>query len=226
VAEVGIRRGVLWGVAGWLVTLALAVIVLELRRSPPREELPESAPAEITTAPLVDAESAETSRRPWSQSAKGREPVPYIENLVWGEIDLREAQAVMPDNMYWEHGAPTSDPAVLEAREQEEKRRNEEYGKVLSGDANEAEVLAYYDYREHLSKDYLEFAEWMRNRYGDGISEQFRGLLDLSIKLHTARLAQIPLDRDEALERSRTRARIREEWQREQAEFADESPTG
>jgi len=154
-----------------------------------------------------------------SPSRVPEEPVPYIPNLVWGEIDLREAQAVMPDNLYWKWGAPTSDPDELAAREEEERRRNEEYGRVLSGDANEEEVDAYYDYRERLSTDYLEFAQWMRNRYADTLSEEFRGLLDLSIKLHAARLAQIPLDRERSLEHSRTQAEVRADWQRQQEEF-------
>ena len=90
---------------------------------------------------------------------------------------------------------------------------------MLAGDANEEEVNAYYDYRERLSTDYLEFAEWMSNRYGDKISDEFRGMLELSIKLHKARLAQIPQDREEALARSREREKIREDWRREQEEF-------
>jgi hypothetical protein len=150
-----------------------------------------------------------------------REPPPHIENLVWGEIDLREAQAAMPDNLYWEFGAPTDDPEILEMREREKKRRNEEYGRVLSGDADEAGVNAYYDYRERLSADYLEFAQWMRKRYGDSLSEQFGGLLDLAIKLNAERLIEIGRDRERALERSRERARVREDWRRQQEEFGE-----
>lgn len=108
---------------------------------------------------------------------------------------------------------------MLEAREEEKKRRNEEYGRVLSGDANEEQVNAYYDYRERISTDFLEFAEWMSNRYGDKVPDQFRGLLDLSVNLHKARLAEIPRDREDALARSREREKIREDWRREQEEF-------
>jgi hypothetical protein len=49
--------------------------------------------------------------------------------------------------------------------------------------------------------------------------DEFEGMLDLSIKLHKARLAQIPLDRQDAITRSQEREKIREDWRREQEEF-------
>ena len=212
----GIRRSVWVAVVASMAALGVAVAVLESRRSPqPQAPAEPWSPEQAAPPQPAAAEQPAPARK----SSKPPEEVPYIEGLVWGDIDLREAQAVMPDNLYWQQGAPTKDPAVLEAREQEKKRRNEEYGRVLAGDANEDEVNAYYDYRERLSTDYLEFAEWMNNRYGDKISDEFRGMLELSIKLHKARLAQIPQDRDDALARSREHEKIREDWRREQEEF-------
>lgn len=199
-----------------MTALALVVVAIESRRSQPSEAPPE--PPVLDQRPTIAPSTAEpstTARR----EPKLPEEVPYIEGLVWGDIDLREAQAVMPDNLYWQQGAPTKDPAVLEAREQEKRRRNEEYGRVLAGDASEGEVKTYYDYRERLSTDYLEFSEWMLNRYGEKISDEFRGMLELSIKLHKARLAEIPQDREDALARSREHEKIREDWRREQEEF-------
>jgi hypothetical protein len=215
-SEGGVRPGVWLTVLAAMAVLTVAVVVLERRRSDP-QPAPATPASEEAAMPAPDP-----GKQDWGARERPNpepEEVPYIEGLVWGEIDLREAQAVMPDNLYWQQGAPTKDPAVLEAREQEKKRRNEEYGRVLSGDANETEVDAYYDYRERLSADYLEFAEWMHNRYGDKISDEFRGMLELSIRLHKARLAQIPQDRDDARARSRERAKIREDWRREQEEF-------
>lgn len=51
--------------------------------------------------------------------------MPYIEGLIYGDIDLREARELMPDNPYWLLGSPTKDEAVLAARKEESKRRNE-----------------------------------------------------------------------------------------------------
>lgn len=201
-----------------MAALALVVVVLEARRGQ-RSEAPAELPTPEQRASLPQRSSDPQPARA-DRDAKVPEEVPYIEGLVWGDIDLREAQAVMPDNLYWQQGAPTKDPAVLETREQEKKRRNEEYGRVLAGDASADEVNAYYDYRERLSSDYLEFSEWMLNRYGDTISDEFRGMLELAAKLHKARLAELPQDREDALARSREREKIREEWRREQEEFA------
>lgn len=213
----GVRRSVWMTVLVSMAALALVVAVLETRRGGEAPMPPEAPRLGSPTAPAPAAvpEPQMSVRKKTAEE----EPVPFIDGLVYGEVDLREARAVMPDNLYWQLAAPTKDPAVLEAREEEKKRRNEEYGRVLSGDANEEQVNAYYDYREKMSADFLEFAEWMSNRYGDKVDDQFRGLLDLSVKLHKARLAEIPRDREDALARSREREKIREDWRREQEEF-------
>ena len=232
--EKRIRPTVWWSVIAAMSVLAVVVVVLETRRTsqiamppkPPAATAPAASPtsaAQPQQAPS-HAEAAPAARTP----PAAQEPVPYIEGQVFGDIDLREAREVMPDNLYWKFGAPTKDPAVLEAREQEKIRRNNEYGKVLSGDASEEEVRAYYDYRTRLSTDYLEFADFMNRRFRDSLSDEFKGMLDLSIKLHAARLAQIPGDLEAALEHSRAQAKVREEWRRQQDEFnsAETTPPG
>jgi hypothetical protein len=223
-ADTGIRRSVWLGVAGTLAVLAAVVVVLENRRAE-RESTPPS-PIDASARPEPGPTGPAALPQPdFPRSAPRapaeQEPVPYIEGLVWGDIDLRGAQAVMPDNLYWKLGAPTKDPAVLAEREEEKKHLNERYGRVLSGDASEEEVNEYYDYRTRVSADFLELAEFLQRSYGDGKNEQFRGLLELAVQLHAARLAQIPADREAAIEHSRTRAKIREEWRNEQAEFGE-----
>jgi hypothetical protein len=211
------------GVLGSLAVLGVAVFVLDARRASGPSDAARPSPDTPAAAPA--AEPRESSSQPFSgvkafpREATPEDPVPYIEGELYGALDLGEVRAALPDNLFWELGAPTKDPEEIEAREQEKARRNEEYGRVLSGDASEEEVNAYYDYRERLSTDYLEFAAYLHRRFSDKLSDQFTGLLELAIKLNKERLAQIPADRDDALQRSRERAKIREEWQREQAEF-------
>jgi hypothetical protein len=154
-----------------------------------------------------------------AEAAASQDPVPFIEGELYGALDLGEVRAALPDNLYWELGVPTKDPEILDKREQEKARRNEEYGRVLAGDANEGEVNAYYDYRQKLSTDYLELADYIKGHFGEKLDQKFNGLLDVAIRLNKARLAQIPADREDALARSREHAKIREQWQREQAEF-------
>jgi len=215
-----IRPAVWLTVAGVLAALVLLVVVMESRRGPapgPSENVPDpQAPA---AAPPPSASSAREARAPARTAPAMEEPVPYIEGLVYGEIDLREARELMPDNLYWQIGSPTKDPAVLAEREAEKQRRNEEFGRVQAGDASEDEVRAYYDYKTRLSKDFLEFSEFMARRYRDSKNDQFVGMLELATKMHAAKLAQLPGELEDALQRSREREKIREDWRRQQEEF-------
>ncbi len=218
--------------AVWLVfvgsIVALATIVLLDGFGTPTEA--PKGPAVVADEPSPDASApreTEATRQGRDRSAarpvarrEEQDPVPYIEGLVFGDIDLREARELMPDNLYWKLGAPTKDPEILAEREAERERRNKEYGRVLSGDATEDEVHAYYDYRRRLSADYVEFAEFMQRRFKGKGPDEFQGMLDLALKLNAERLAQIPADEQDAIERARERAKIREEWQRQQADFA------
>jgi hypothetical protein len=208
--------------AVWLVfvgsIVALATIVLQDGFGTPAEA--PKGPAVLADKPSPDASApreTQATRQGRGRSAarpvarqEVQDPVPYVEGLVFGDIDLREARELMPDNLYWKLGAPTRDPEVLAEREAEQERRNTEYGRVLSGDATEDEVRAYYDYRRRLATDYVEFAEFMQRRFKNAGPEQFQGMLDLALKLNAERLAQIPADEQDALERARERAIIRE----------------
>jgi hypothetical protein len=147
--------------------------------------------------------------------------VPYIEGLVYGDIDLREARAAMPDNLYWQFGAPTRDEEVLAARDEEKKLRNEQYGRVLAGDADEEEVRQYYDYRRRMSEDYYEFAEFMHRRHADNPDDRFVGMLELAMKMHLAKLAEIPREEERALEHARKAELARQDWERQKEEFGE-----
>lgn len=218
----GVRPWV-WIVAAGLVGLAAFVFFLAPDGSGPKPE-PRAGDAVPATDPGGDAERASRSRTPRAAAsattAPAEEAPPFIEGLVYGEIDLREARELMPDNLYWQLGAPTKDEKVLAERDAEKRRRNDEYGRVLAGDATEDEVRAYYDYRRRLSTDYLEFSEFMARRYREKGPEQFVGMLELAVKMHTAKLAQLDAELEEALGRAREREKVREDWRREQEEFA------
>jgi hypothetical protein len=227
----GIRPGVWLAVLGSLAALVVILALLN-GRTPPAEQRPTSSAATTAgDAPAAAVATKETaggntdkSAREQAESRRAPAAAPaaapeYIDGLVYGEIDLREARALMPDNMYWKFASPTKDEKILAEREEETRRRNEEYGKVLSGDASEEEVKAYYDYRKRMASDYYEFAEFMSRRYKNSDNEQFRGLLDLAMKMNAQRLAQLPEELADALQRAIDRAKVREDWQRQQQEF-------
>lgn len=127
-------------------------------------------------------------------------------------VDLDVLRAKLPDNTYWRLGAPTKDPEILRARVDEERRRNDLYGKVLSNTASEEEIRSYYAERRKISEDYIEFASTALKEYGDRLPEQERGLYELSIKMHKKRLSEVPAQIDDALARKKAQDRRRDEW--------------
>lgn len=127
-------------------------------------------------------------------------------------VDLERLRRQLPDNLYWTEGAPTDDPAELRARAEAAAHWNALYGKVLSGEASAEEIHAYFAHRRQVSEDYLGFSLQVLENHGAQLSERERGLHQLSIRLHRARLAELPREESEALERSARKARERARW--------------
>jgi hypothetical protein len=143
---------------------------------------------------------------------------------AWASVDLDEVRRALPDNIYWEMAAPTTDPAVVEARAEQRRRWNVEYGKVLSGTASEAEIRAYYDQRARLSADYVEFTTHLLDHYGEQIPERDVGFIQLARRLHLARLEEIPRQVQDAFERKRQQDEARAKWLADEAAFRDDAP--
>jgi hypothetical protein len=143
---------------------------------------------------------------------------------AWSAVDMEEVRKAMPDNLYWKLSAPTKDPQVIEEREAERSRWNAEYGKVLSGTGTEKEIRAYYDLRAKISGDYIEFASYLVDHYEGTLSERDVGLLKLAIRLHRARLEELPRKIEEAFERKHKQDAAREAWLADQAIFGNANP--
>jgi len=139
----------------------------------------------------------------------------------WAAVDLEEVRKAMPDNLYWKLSAPTKDPEVLKWREEERDRWNVEYGKVLSGNASEKEIRDYYDQRGQLSGDYVEFATYLLDHYGDKLPERDVNMLKLARKLNQARLEEIPRKIEEALARKQKQDEARAAWLADQKAFGN-----
>jgi hypothetical protein len=217
-----VRPAVWMTIAGAFALLGLLVFVLQPRRDVAPAGAAKGGQDKIaSTRPPVAVSPSRREERGPSAAAAPQEEVPYIEGLVYGDIDLREAKTLMPDNIYWQQGAPTKDPEELARREAEKKRRNEEYGRVLAGDASEDEVRDYYDYKKRVSEDYLEFSEFMARRYRSSDHKEMVGLLDLATKMHAEKLSQLGAELEDALARAREREKMREDWRRQQEEFGE-----
>jgi len=220
----------------WILALAVALVVgarVALWWLAPGEsgrvDVPSPAAAPASPGPVAAAPEPNVSREPSVNEAVSRAPEPAPDSDAeieadlrgpWASVDLEQVRRAMPDNTYWRLGVPTRDPRVLEAREQERAHWNVEYGKVLSGTATEQEIQTYFDYRHRLSADYVEFAEYLLDHYGDQLPERDTRLLELATRLHLARLEEIPRKTEEALERKRKQDAARAAWLADQAAFA------
>jgi hypothetical protein len=139
--------------------------------------------------------------------------------LRWSAVDLDAVRDALPDNLYWEMSAPTSDPAEMARREEERARWNREYGKVLSGTATDQEIDAYFALRRTISEDAIAFSDHLLDHYGDVLPERDVGLLELARRLHRARLEEMPRRMADARERKREQDRLREAWLADEAAF-------
>ena len=206
----------------WLVALAAAalvtIVVMVWRRGePPADEAAAPAPAADSSAFTPHGEqpglpAAAPDADP--TAPPGADPDDRRGNEY--PVDLERLRARIPDNVYWRMGAPTTDPQALQVRAEEEQRWNQLYGKVLSGTASEDELRRYYDHRRRLSEDYIALARLVLQEYTAELPERDRGLYQLSIEMHTTRLAEIPRQIDDALARKQTQEQRREEWRRSQ----------
>jgi hypothetical protein len=193
-----------------VAVLAFVAFRTSKASAPTSTDVVASTPAAPTTGDPRSPSAPATAPPPAASGPDDAPPAPGAPALV----DLDQLRAKLPDNLYWRMGAPTKDPEILRARVDDERRRNDLYGKVLSNTASEEEIHAYYAERRKISEDYIEFAATALKDYGDRLPEQERGLYELSIKMHAKRLREVPGQIDDALARKKVQDRLREEWRR------------
>jgi hypothetical protein len=207
------------GLGAVLVAVLFAVLgggerpPAEVRERPVAAVAPSPAPA--SSPPPGPVASAAASESPEESLDKLLQvpPAPSSEEpRTEYPVKMEELRARLPDNLYWEMDAPTKDPQVLQKRAEAQRKWNELFGKVQSGDASEEEIHRYYDYRRKLSEDYIAVANLMLTEGGDKLPERDRGLLELSIRMHQDRLKAVPRQVEEALARKQLQDQRREEW--------------
>jgi hypothetical protein len=92
-------------------------------------------------------------------------------------VDLDALRTRMPQNRYWT-GLRSAEPELA--------------GKIASGTATEEEIARHFADRRAISEDAIAFARAVLDEYGEALPQ--RGLYELSIELHRARLADLPRD--------------------------------
>lgn len=125
-------------------------------------------------------------------------------------VNLDALRTRLPNNRYWALGAPTSDPVVAKARAERAERDNTALGRIQANDATPDEIRAYYAERRAISNDYLEIAQMVLLEQGAQLPDRDRGMFELSVNLHKARLLQIDRDESDALGRLAAREGLRD----------------
>ncbi|MBY0277677.1 hypothetical protein K2Z84_20270 [Candidatus Binatia bacterium] len=208
---------------GAIVAAVLVGVALRTQRT----TRPAAAPA--VPEPVTAARSADDPHGA-AESAVGLPPAdggavpesaedPLDEPNTWAAVDLEAVRRAMPDNLYWRMSSPTRDEAVLRERAEERARWNEAYGKVLSNTATEQEIIDYYAHRDRLASDYVQFATYILENYGEQLSIRDLGLMKVAVELNLATLEQIPRQIEEAQQRRVAHEQAREAWRRDQADF-------
>jgi hypothetical protein len=219
----------------WWIASALALVLLAFLVTRPTGE--QRAAGDTGREASVAAPNAESTPGARTLNASARPSGPAVEegdgdDESGGEPDREEAppgavpvvypvnlealRARLPDNLYWQLGAPSEDAEILARRADEEERLAQLFGKVQSNAASEEEIQRYYDTRRRISEDYVQFASLVLEEYGSELPDQDRGLYELSIKMHKGRLMEIPRQTQEALARKKVADQRRDEWRKSQ----------
>lgn len=186
------------------IALALAVgLWLKLRSAGEESQTaPAAVPAPGTSAASGSAAAPSVAASPEDPAAtEAARIAAAAAEAPRYPVDLEWLRSRIPDNLYWEHGAPTSDVEVAKRRAEAAKRSNDAYGRVLSGEASEQEIRDYYAQKRKLSQDYLALSLLVLEEKGAELPERDRGMFELSAKMHRDRLTQIERDQADALAR-------------------------
>jgi hypothetical protein len=228
----GVLAVIVIGVSVWWFASPAPVRPVPVERAPAREEHASRIPTKGTTPRTLSHAAGAPDATPLATvpASTADENSPEADPLRanWQAVDLEDVRRALPDNIYWKLSAPTKDPQLQEWRDAERARWNVEYGKILSGTASEQEIRAYYDQRARMSGDYVEFATYILDHYGDTLPERDTGLLKLARRLNLARLEEIPRKVEEALQRKQAQDAARAAWLADQAQFGggDADPSG
>jgi len=212
----------------WVVAVLLGVALvwlLWLREDSPAP--PQASPEPALAAERVEPPADAPSQAEWSDDASASQSDSDVVELDpdwerafrWALIDLDDVREQLPDNLYWKMSQPTEDEELIDWRAQERARWNEDFGKVLSGNATPEEVNGYFDMRERISEDAVLFSDHLIQEYREVLPERDLGMLHLARRLHMARLQEFPRKRVEALERSLRQDELRAQWLADEEAF-------
>lgn len=191
------------------IVVAIVVGVIWFARRPAPREVSSVAATRVGSAGKPNVTSTTASIAGTLDSTSGGPRAPSESDPIGSAgaypVNLEALRARLPNNRYWTLGAPTSDPAIAKARAARAEQDNVVFGRIQSNEATPDEIRAYYAERRAISLDYLHLAELVLAEQGEALPPRDRGMFELSVNLHRARLQQIERDQSDALARRGTR---------------------
>jgi hypothetical protein len=207
---------------------AIALNIYLMERSPSIEQLSETQNPTEATDPAPDKNLPVTSNtnslhtQSLAKDLIGGEMLPsnafqqaFSDSdpaYAWSKVDLEALQSDMPDNLYWLLAAPTSDSVVQEQRKEIKEFWQQQYAKVLSNQATEEEIRAYYEHRNQVSTDYIKFSTSLLNRHSKDLPERDYHFQVLARNIHLVQLEELPKKLQKALENRADFQKRRNEW--------------
>jgi len=140
---------------------------------------------------------------------------------AWAKVDIDRLQTEMPDNLYWQLAAPTSDTWLLEHRKEIKAHWDNVYGQILSNKASEQQIRDYYAHQHQVSTDYVIFATQLLNRHIKDLPERDVSFQKLARNLHLARLEELPKKLTNAINQRNKQEERRAAWLADKAAFED-----
>jgi len=132
--------------------------------------------------------------------------------VAWAKVDLEALKADMPNNLYWVLAAPTKDEQVLAERREIKEYWDKQRAQINANRASEKQIRDYFQHREQVTTDYIEFATSLLNRYHDVLPEEAYSFQVFARNLNLVLLQELPKKLNNALESRKKFIAQREEW--------------
>jgi len=150
--------------------------------------------------PLDAASPAPTQPSPPPSTASPTDPTNGItlSEDLYPDVDWDDVRARTPGSLVWTETMPADTDAERRRRAEQKARQNRTWGRIQAGLADDDEIIAYFDAKERLLTDNLEFVGILLEDYRRAIPERDQGLLEMALAMTYKRLQKIPEERDRA----------------------------
>ncbi|MEN0065518.1 MAG: hypothetical protein AAGA48_25465 [Myxococcota bacterium] len=179
--------------AGFVIT----IVVVGIAWMGSRDATSPGSPGPEDAGTMVSAPTASPHPNPGPAEGPRPDEITLSEDL-WPNVDWDNVRERTPQSLVWTETMPPDTDAERARRAKSAQERNATFGRIQAGLADDDEIDTYYDDRERLLTDNLEFVGILLQDYRSSIPERDQGLLEMSFSMTYRRLQQIPEERERA----------------------------